>query len=594
MKKIFTFILSVALLLSVIPFNTLTANAETETGKFENFTYQISYGTITITGYEYDGSEPAEVIIPSEIAGYPVTTIRYLDIVSDKNIKSIYIPKSVTMIYGPQYSGDINYVSLESIEIEPGNLIYHSSGNCIIQTAEKQLIFGSNKSMIPTDGSVVHIGSYAFFGCSSLKIITVPNNITIIDRYAFTNCSSLESMIIPDSVVNIGDSAFSGCISLKNITIPNGITSIAQDTFSFCGSLENIIIPSSVTSIYSNAFCDCVSLKSIIIPNGVTDISDNTFGECSSLESITLPESVMSIGYCAFIYCSSLKKITIPNGVVNISSGAFYGCSSLENITIPNGVVNIGHSAFSGCSSLKSISLPDNVTSIDDYAFYNCNLLESITIPDGVMCIGDRAFGDCYSLKNLFFSKSLKAICNGAFLYTDNIENIYYEGSEEEWNAVTILPNNDALKKANIHFNSAGIPGEAPTAPELLKKTACTVTLKHIDGYEYRLNDGEWQSSNIFTGLNPNTEYKFYRRTAASDESPAGAVSYALTVVTSEIIRGDINDDRDVNILDLICLKKFFADPLNNVVPSACLDVSGDGRINSADLAALRKNLLFQ
>ena len=90
MKKILTFILSAVLLLSVIPFNTFTANAETETGKFENFTYQISYGTITITGYEYDGSEPAEVIIPSEIAGYPVTTIRYLDIVSDKNIKSIY------------------------------------------------------------------------------------------------------------------------------------------------------------------------------------------------------------------------------------------------------------------------------------------------------------------------------------------------------------------------------------------------------------------------------------------------------------------------------------------------------------------------
>lgn len=206
----------------------------------------------------------------------------------------------------------------------------------------------------------------------------------------------------------------------------------------------------------------------------------------------------------------------------------------------------------------------------------------------------ENSFSNCNSLKNIYLSKNLKTVYNGAFGGINSIENIYYEGSEEEWNAVTILPNNAALKKANVYFNSTGIPDEVPTAPELLRNTACTVTLKHIDGCEYRINDGEWQSSNIFTGLNPNTEYKFYRRTAAADESPAGAVSYALTVVTSEIIKGDINDDREVNILDLICLKKFFADPLNNVVPSECLDVSCDGRINSADLADLRKNLLLQ
>ena len=213
---------------------------------------------------------------------------------------------------------------------------------------------------------------------------------------------------------------------------------------------------------------------------------------------------------------------------------------------------------------------------------------------NGAERLYENSFSSCNSLKDIYLSKDLKTVYNGAFGGIYSIENIYYEGSEEEWNAVTILPNNGALKKANVYFNSAEIPDKVPTAPELLKRTACTVTLKHIDGYEYRMNDGKWQSSNVFTGLNPSTEYKFYRRTAAADESPAGAASYALTVVTSEIIKGDINDDRDVNILDLICLKKFFADPLNNVVPSECLDVSGDGRINSADLAALRKNLLFQ
>lgn len=288
-----------------------------------------------------------------------------------------------------------------------------------------------------------------------------------------------------------------------------------------------------------------------------------------------------------------ITNLIIPNSVISIDYQAFYGCTGLTNITIPDGVTSIGAFAFAGCTELTSITIPDSVTTIGDSAFSDCGELENLTI-NGAERLYENSFSNCNSLKNIYLSKDLKTVYNVAFGGINSIENIYYEGSVEEWNAVTILPNNDALKKSNVYFNSTGIPNEVPTAPELLRKTACTVTLKHTDGYEYRMNDGEWQSSNIFTGLNPNTEYKFYRRTATADESPAVAASHALTVVTSEIIKGDINDDRDVNILDLISLKKFFADPLNNVVPSECLDVSGNGRINSADLADLRKNLLLQ
>lgn len=266
---------------------------------------------------------------------------------------------------------------------------------------------------------------------------------------------------------------------------------------------------------------------------------------------------------------------------------------SITEVIINIGVTCIGDNAFKSCASLTSITIPDSVTNIFGDAFSGCSKLENLTI-NGAERLYENSFSNCNSLKNIYLSKNLKMVYNRAFGGINSIENIYYEGSEEEWNTVTILPNNDALKKANVYFNSTGIPDEVPTAPELLRKTACTVTLKHTDGYEYRLNDGEWQSSNIFTGLNPNTEYKFYCRTVAAGESPASAASHALTVVTSEIIKGDINDDREVNILDLISLKKFFADPLNNVVPSECLDVLGDGRINSKDLAALRKNSLLQ
>ena len=591
MKKILTFILSAVLLLSVIPFNTFTVNAEM--GRFGNYTYCISFGKITITGYEYDGSKSAKVIIPSEIAGYSVVGIDHA-FSGCRSLESIIIPDSVISI---GHSAFEDCRSLESIIIPDG---------------------------------VIKIGMFAFSGCTSLKNITIPDSVMSIGQEAFKNCSSLKSITIPKGVTHIKSSVFSGCSSLESIIIPSSVTNIACD-FSDCTELKevhitdmaawcnikfdmyysnplcyahnlylngklvtNLVIPTGITNINNYAFSDCSSLKSIIIPDGVVSIGDLRFYNCSSLESVTIPDSVVSIGYLDFSNCSLLKSITIPDSVVSIGDFDFSGCSSLESITIPDSVVSIGDSAFSGCSSLKSITIPNGVTSIGGSAFAYCRSLESITIPDGIMIIEYGTFFNCNSLKNIFLPKSLKVVFEEAFSYTYDIENIYYGGSEEEWNAVTIFPYDDTLKKANVHFNSAGIPGEAPTAPELLKNTACTVTLKHIDGYEYRLNDGKWQNSNVFTKLNPNTEYKFYRRTAAADESPAGTASYALTVVTSDIIKGDINDDREVNILDFICLKKYFSGQSNIIVSSVCLDVSGDGRINSADLAALRKNLLLQ
>ena len=356
-------------------------------------------------------------------------------------------------------------------------------------------------------------------------------------------------------------------------------------TISGSGSMENYT--------YSNSLPWGNSITEVIIKTGVAGIGDYAFSGCTGLTSITLPDSIKSIGNNAFYGCRGLSSITIPNNITDIGDCTFYRCTGLTNITIGNSVTGIGKRAFSNCYNIKNIVVPKGVKYIENNIFSDCGELENLTI-NGAERLYENSFSNCNSLKNIYLSKDLKTVYNGAFGGINSIENIYYEGSVEEWNAVTILPNNDALKKSNVYFNSTGIPNEVPTAPELLRKTACTVTLKHTDGYEYRMNDGEWQSSNIFTGLNPNTEYKFYRRTATADKSPAGAASHALTVVTSEIIKGDINDDRDVNILDLISLKKFFADPLNNVVPSESLDVSGNGRINSADLADLRKNLLLQ
>ena len=59
---------------------------------------------------------------------------------------------------------------------------------------------------------VTSIGGYAFYGCSSLTSITIPEGVTSIGSYAFFGCSSLTSITIPEGVTSIGRSAFDGCI----------------------------------------------------------------------------------------------------------------------------------------------------------------------------------------------------------------------------------------------------------------------------------------------------------------------------------------------------------------------------------------------
>ena len=250
--------------------------------------------------------------------------------------------------------------------------------------------------------SVTSIGDYAFYGCSGLTSIEIPNSLTSIGSHAFSNCSGFTSITIPNSVTSIGDGVFSYCSSLTSITIPNSVTSIGSSAFSGCSGLTSITIPNSVTSIGDWAFCSCYGLTSIEIPNGVKSIGSSAFSGCSSLTSIEIPNGVTSIGSSAFSGCSGLTSITIPNSVTSIGSSAFRSCSGLTSITIPNSVTSIGNYAFSSCSCLTSITIPNSVTRIGSSAFSNCSGLTNVTIGSGVNSIYLEAFSNCENLTDVY------------------------------------------------------------------------------------------------------------------------------------------------------------------------------------------------
>ena len=181
--------------------------------------------------------------------------------------------------------------------------------------------------------AVTGIGEYAFFRCTALTGITIPESVTGIGDYAFCGCSNLNDMIIPDGVTIINESAFEGCTSMTNITIPGSVTGIGYAAFSDCKSLTDIAIPDSVTDIGPYAFSGCTNLSAITISESVTNIGSGAFRECSSLTGITIPGSITGIGYFTFSGCKSLTNITIPGSVTGIGYSAFYGCQSLTNIT---------------------------------------------------------------------------------------------------------------------------------------------------------------------------------------------------------------------------------------------------------------------
>ena len=109
---------------------------------------------------------------------------------------------------------------------------------------------------------------------------------------------------------SIGNDAFYRCSGLTSIVIPNSVTSIGNYAFGYCSGLTSITIPDSVNTIDSNAFYSCSGLTSITIPNSVTSIGGGAFMSCKGLTSVTIGSGVKTIGNSAFYGCSGLTSIS--------------------------------------------------------------------------------------------------------------------------------------------------------------------------------------------------------------------------------------------------------------------------------------------
>ena len=301
--------------------------------------------------------------------------------------------------------------------------------------------------------SVTSIGEWAFAGCRGLTSINIPSSVTSIGYRAFENCSGLKQATVPGDInfkdvffvsniervviaegsTNIGKSSFSGCSNIKSITIPGSVTSIGEKAFAGCRGLTSINIPNGVTKIEYGTFSGCKGLTSIDIPNGVTSIGAEAFYGCKGLTSINIPSGVTSIGERAFSACRGLTSINIPNSITKIEKGTFSGCEGLNSIDIPNGVTSIGDDfgvysddigAFSGCKGLTSIDIPSSVTIIGWYTFSGCTGLTSINIPSGVTRINHGTFSGCKGLTSINIPNNVTSIVGEAFSGCEGLKSV--------------------------------------------------------------------------------------------------------------------------------------------------------------------------
>lgn len=193
-------------------------------------------------------------------------------------------------------------------------------------------------------------------------------------------------------------------------------------------------------------------MTSVVISDGVTRIGNYAFDGCEGLTSINIPDSVTTIGDGAFENCSNLTSITIPNSVTSIGENAFSDCINLDNISIPDNVTFIGEYAFQYCDNLTNITIGNGVTSIEENAFHSCESLANITIPDSVTSIGNWAFDDCVGLKSVTIGEGVTDIGWGGFEGCGSLTTVYYNGTREQWDIISVGLDNEDLTGAKILF----------------------------------------------------------------------------------------------------------------------------------------------
>ena len=398
-----------------------------------------------------------------------------------RSLTSVTIPNSVKSIGEHAFE---DCTSLTSIGVSSDNENYASVEGVLFNKDKSKLITypaGKSNDTYEISNSVTSIGDHAFTGCVSLKSVTIYDSVTSISDGAFFDCEGLKDVYYTSTEdewnkITIGNDNE----NLTNATIhynfepkpSNKQTGSCGDNVTYSLDTETGVLTISGTgkmkdySGEDSPFYQNSNIKSVIIENGVTSIGNLAFSSCNSLIEVSLPSSIISLGVSAFSGCENLMSISIPANVADIQSIAFAGCKKLTSIEVDSN--NENYSSINGVLFDKNITelvcypagkndasytVPNTVKSFAYGSFYDCENLTSVIIPNGVTSIGGASFWNCKNLKSIVIPKSVTKIDLFSFNGCESLKDIYYTGTQDEWNNITIGDGNINLTSATIHYN---------------------------------------------------------------------------------------------------------------------------------------------
>ena len=347
-------------------------NSETPTAFYVALPPQTFEKGFTATMYGCDGST-------KEISTENLITIE----------RNHILPMASATLAMPIPSNQIWYTSSDGNVVEPYSGNYNSNATAM-QTFGANITsntYENGVGVITFDGDVTTIGEFAFYDCSSLTSVTIPDSVTTIGHRAFYDCSALKSVTIGNGVTTIGSSAFEDCSSLKEVyckpTTPPSLN--GSDVFYKNASGRKIYVPTASVDAYKAAsrwseYADAIVAMPIPSNEIWYTSSDGNVVEPYSGKSNSNATAMQTFGanIVSNTYENGVGVITFDGDVTTIGSYAFYNRDTPTSVTIPNSVTVIGKGAFLDCDALTSITIPDGVTVIEEDVFYSCDALKTV------------------------------------------------------------------------------------------------------------------------------------------------------------------------------------------------------------------------